>query len=121
MTNKKLNSILNKVLTKESQALDNETLYKLRKARAKALQNAASTKSIGLWWPMGAVAAMVLATFILIPLFGKLQQSNNKPIAIEQITLNTEEINLELLEQIELAENLEFYQWLRSEVDHSSI
>ena len=82
------------------EAIEAETVSKITRARYQALEQKADKRSIFVWLPAGAVATLCLALVIyaLVPR----TQVEEKP-ALDEI---------ELITNLDLYENFEFYAWL---------
>ena len=94
-------------LDQQSESLDGETLSRLNRARQAAIQQADKKRSRLMWLPAtGLVAALLLTSLFLFRSddIDMIQNGN-----IDEIEL------IASSEQLELLEQLEFYQWLLEE------
>ncbi len=117
MNDKHIHDIAKTALEQQANALDSETLQRLRHAREAALmQNTQNQKSGWLnalsWkWLTGAGAGLAIAsilTFMIVP-----QLSTNTLSPLDDLELLTAEVDMDLVNQ------LEFYQWLDESLDES--
>lgn len=98
---------IKQALDQQSESLDGETLSRLNRARQAAIQQADKKHSRRMWLPASGLAtAALLASLFLF-----------RPDDIDMIQNgNMDEIELiASSEQLELLEQLEFYQWLLEE------
>ena len=100
-----------KAFDQQVDALDSQTLHRLRKARESAL----SQKDKKIWlskkWITGAGACLALAsvlTFMLVP-----QLTASKLSPLEDLEMLSAETDMDLYTQ------LDFYQWLDESLDES--
>lgn len=117
---------IQKVIQIESTQLGNDINFRLKLARQKALQSdlKKSVKKRTLWfWYIPSTAVAALALYFLLPLLtvnSKLNEPLNPEHSIVNEIINME-VDMEILDQLELVENLEFYEWLSIEDSASSI
>jgi len=111
----KLLKITNKLIATESQSLSSEVSSKLNQARQKALQVNAKRSTFLFSWYIPTTVMAALMVYFMLPYM----QTN---IETEEFMDNNFAViaEMEILNQYELIENLEFYQWLSQE-DASSI
>ncbi|MBL4659342.1 MAG: hypothetical protein JKY19_03225 [Alcanivoracaceae bacterium] len=112
---KKLIQITNKLIEKECLSLNSEISSKLNQARQKALlTNKKRSSFLFSWYIPTTVMATLVVYFMLLHM-----QTNIEP---EEVMDNNFAVivEMEILNQYELIENLEFYQWLSQE-DATSI
>ena len=101
-------------LEQQANALDSETLQSLRHAREAALLKYTKSgwlNSLSWKWLTGAgagLAVVSILTFMIVP-----QLNNNTLSPLDDLELLTAEVDLDLVNQ------LEFYQWLDETLDES--
>ncbi len=102
--NDKLEREINIALKQSADAIDAETLSRIRQARTRAIQQT-EVKQVNWFGIMsGAVATACVMVFIVLLLTGNDPLMQAMPV--EDIELVT------VLDELELYENLEFFQWL---------
>ncbi|MCQ3829440.1 hypothetical protein HXX02_08270 [Microbulbifer elongatus] len=105
-----------KAMAQRDEALDGETRSRLRRARSAALEEAANAGSAaGRWLPVGV--AGVAATVVVALLVGRGEVPQSAEVALlADAWLLEEDAELEMIEDVE------FYQWLAEEAldGHSS-
>jgi hypothetical protein len=87
--------------------LDQETLRRLRLARAEALEAAAGSRRNRLWLDVamvGSVAALAVALWLVMP-----QQQNQPSLAFDDMEMLVD------AEEPEFYQDLDFYYWLEQE------
>jgi hypothetical protein len=113
---KKIKSLIHKVIEEQSSQLSSEVISRLNQARQKALNSDRKKFNIFATWYIPATAIAVLMVYFSMPL---LQYQNG------QILINDESIaaieDMQVIEDYELIEDLEFYQWLSTEDEMTSI
>jgi len=115
MNENELNKIAKQALDQEVGALSSDTLHKLRLARETALsqqQKKPWQHLFSLKWLTGAGAGLAIAgvlTFMLIP-----QLSNQSLSPLDDLEFLTAEVDMELVD------DLEFYQWLDDSLAEAS-
>lgn len=98
---------IKQALDRQSESLDGETLSRLNSARQAAIQTADKKHKQLLWLPASGLAAAVLLTSLFLFRSNDIDMIQNG---------NIDEIELiASSEQLELLEQLEFYQWLLKE------
>lgn len=107
---------LQKTLRDSEESIDELTLAKIRAARAKASDVVPQRKPIRWMLPISVAATLflVIGSVLLIPNMG------NDALNVDVVILEDLDI-LDSNESLELAEELEFYEWLDSQVDNSSV
>lgn len=114
--NKKINIITNKIIQDHSESLNSEILSKLNQARQKALMPKKHKFKFLSTWLIPVAAVTAFAFYLILPV---------TQYQIEQTNLNGDSYaiikEMDVIEQFELVENLEFYQWLSTEEENSSI
>ena len=110
----KLKQITDTIIENESQALSGEVSSKLNQLRQRALQGTQKKNYFRFSW-MLPVAAVLVTVFMLRPVV----QNNyaTEPEAVVDLVLLED---MDVLDQFELIENLEFYQWLSLEEESNS-
>ena len=114
MNDKHIRETAKAALEQQAKALDSETLQRLRHAREAALlqnQNSGWLNSLSWKWLTGAGASLAIVsilTFMILP-----QLSTNTLSPLDDLELLTAEVDLDLVDQ------LEFYQWLDETLDES--
>jgi len=96
-------------LERDSAALDELTVARLRAARLRALATVPRGRYAPMWLSAAAVALVVLATGITL----RMQAQTAEQESIEMMT--------ELDEDYALYENLELYEWLETETDENLV
>lgn len=104
----------------QSQSLNAEISSRLNQARQIALTNDKKKSWIFNQWYIPATALTAMAVYLLVPL---VQNYNNQKPEIEKVNyVVVDDIeNIEIIEQYDLIEDLEFYEWLSHEDETSSI
>ena len=112
MNEQELQDKLRAALDERAQGLDGATLSRLRQARARALEQPAAP-----WWQLstpqwlGAAGSMAAVALVAV-LVGRTPLP--EPAAPLEVPLNHLEIAT-LEEELELIEDIDFYQWLDSQ------
>ena len=113
---KKLKDLTNKILETQSNQMSSEVSSRLNQARQKALSSQKKKFNLFAVWHIPATALVALVLYFGLPLL---------QIEQDQSLINYDSIvaieDMQVIEQYELIENLEFYQWLSTEDDLSSI
>ncbi|WP_105101455.1 hypothetical protein [Microbulbifer pacificus] len=94
-------------LARRERNLDGETLSRLRRARSRALDQ--RQRLAGLWLPLGGVCAAALALALWLPGRGGSDVAAVESTLLADVWLLDEEAELEMIEDVE------FYQWLAEE------
>lgn len=94
-------------LDESAVSLDADTLRELRLARSKAIESLHKPRQ--LWQPVGAFALVATVAAVAISLQLRVTQVSESLPSVEDIQL------LSASEELELYEDLEFYQWLELE------
>lgn len=98
---------INQELDRAESSLDADTLRELRLARSRAMESLHKPRQ--LWQPLGTAALAAAIAALAVSLHIN-QYAEVEPVSkIEDISL------LGTSDELELYENLEFYQWLESE------
>ena len=103
---------LDKIINKNSDDLNAEISSKLNQARQKALTTQTKKSYFSALIYMPTAAIILLALYFIFPITQKATpqlQNNNDYIVIQELN------KIEVIEQLELIDDLEFYQWLSSE------
>jgi hypothetical protein len=110
----KLKKITNSIIENKSQALSGEVSSKLNQLRQRALQGSVKKNYSRFSWllPVAAVLVMVL---MLAP-FRQNDYATEPEAVVDLVLLE----DMDVLDQFELIENLEFYQWLSLEEESNS-
>lgn len=106
---------IKQIIDEQCHSLNSEVVSKLNQARNKAIYVENRVSIFSMRWFLPIAAVLVLGIGVIFPI---LQKKNDGILMPEQQLVISE---LEMLEQIELVENLEFYEWLSHENDVSSI
>ena len=111
----KLLKVTNELIDEKCQSLSSEISSKLNQARQKALLNNTKRSTFLFSWYIPTTVMAALMVYFMLPYM----QTN---IEHEEVMDNNFAViaEMEILNQYELIENLEFYQWLSQE-DASSI
>ncbi|VAW42074.1 hypothetical protein MNBD_GAMMA01-88 [hydrothermal vent metagenome] len=112
----KITQTTKKVIEIECNSLSSEVSSKLNQSRQKALDGSKSKTGFFTTWYIPTTAMLVLAIYFILPFLHT--NSEQQDILSENNTIIAE---IEMLEQLDLVENLEFYEWLSSEQNISSI
>ena len=113
---KKLKNLTDKIIEEQSKHISSEVSSRLNQARQKALHPEKKKFNLFSTWYIPATSILALVLYLGLPLvqFKKDQSPlNNESIAAIQ--------EMQVLEEYELIENLEFYQWLNTEEEMPSI
>jgi hypothetical protein len=92
-------------LHRSDQSLDGETLSRLRRARAAAMQQ--QDKSGRVWLPLGSAVTAALVIALVWP-HTEIQAPATEVLALEQWLLEADA-------ELEMIEEVDFYQWLAEE------
>lgn len=111
-----MNHKIKQLIEEQSQSLNSEVLSKLNQARQKALGSHLKKPAFFTAWFIPTTAVAALAIYFLMP-FMRIQDEGGITIPEQQLVIS----EMELIEQIDLVENLEFYEWLSLEEETSSI
>jgi hypothetical protein len=113
MDNKNLSKLSKEIIATQADSVNGEISSKLNQARQQALQNKAKKFSFFTSWQIPAVALAAFAVYFLLPFTQQTSEGvEDGYIVIEQ---------MEMLNQYELIQDLEFYQWLSQQTEQASI
>ena len=98
---------INRELDESAASLDADTLRKLRLARSNAIESLQKPRQ--LWQPVGAFALVATVAAVAVSLQLRVTQVSESLPPIEDVQL------LSASDELELYEDLEFYQWLELE------
>jgi len=110
-----MNNQITRIIETKSSSLSTELNNKLKQARHKALHNNTNKSAFFAAWSIPTAAVATLAIYFVLPLIQKNESLNSDQESLAIISV------METLEQIDLIENLEFYEWLSLEENISSI
>lgn len=110
----RMKQITDKLIHTQSTEISQSISDKLKQSRQLALQKTKKKWSVSSFWVMPATALAAIAAYVVFPLALTSVNTDN----LNNTALITD---LEVIEQLDLAEDLEFYEWLSSEENLSSI
>jgi len=111
---------LKRIITENSYSLNGEVCSKLNQARQRALLGSNKKSFLLNQWLLPATALSAMLIYLLMPISEEYINQNRQVETVNYAAI--EDIkNMEIIEQFELVEDLEFYEWLSSEDETSSI
>ena len=103
---KKISVTAKNALNKQTEGLSSDTQQRLRLAREKALEQAHRSSWLSFKWLSGAGAGIALAGVIAFMIVPNLQTNNPSISPLDDLEMLSAEFDMELVD------DLEFYQWL---------
>lgn len=113
---KKLKNLTNKILEEQASHISSDVSYRLLQARKMALSTEKKKFNLFTTWYIPVTALAVLFAYFSMPLL----QDQNDLNSIDNENIAAIE-DMQVIEDYELIGDLEFYQWLSSEDEMSSI
>jgi len=114
--NRNINEKTRHIIEQKSTDISGEISAKLNQSRHKALSQVSKKSQLFKTWYIPVAALTVMAVYILMPLINI--NSINTDLQDDYALIVNDEIDIEMLEQLEVVEDLEFYQWLNSEEEN---